>query len=228
MGLQLAIDTSTETASVALSNAAEIVSEMSWHVGRNHTTELMVNLTYLLRQTGVGPASIDAVFVARGPGSFNGLRAGVGTAKGLAFSLGVPIIGIGTLEVEAFQHARSALPICPVFDAGRGEIAVALFQQQDGKWLKLSQEHITTAQGLLSEIEGRTIFCGRIPTHIISQIEETLGMRAIIAGGAARLRRAGYLAELGWMRLESGELDDAATLEPLYLRRPVITIKERA
>lgn len=219
--MELAIDTATEIASIALSNTGKVAAEMSWYAGQNHTVELIPNLLHLLRQAKIEPKGIEAIIVAKGPGSFNGLRVGVGTAKGLAFALGIPLVGIGTLEAEAFPHAKAGLPICPVQDAGRGEIATALYQLQKGEWQRLVGEHITTVEELCLKLASRTLFCGRFSPDIAQQIEERLGEEAVILNGT--LRRAGFLAELGWRRLERGDLDHPTTLQPLYLRRPAIT-----
>ncbi len=221
--MELAIDTSTEIATIAISHRGEVEAEMSWPSGQNHTVELVPNLLHLLQQAKKNLHQIDAIIVAKGPGSFNGLRVGVGTAKGLAFALGIPIVGIGTLEVEAFQHAPTGLPICPLQDAARGELATALYQLQGGEWRQLIEEHITTVEGLCPKIAQRTLFCGRIPPHVAQELEGRLGERALILN--TTLRRAGFLAELGWRRLEKGEVDHPATLQPLYLRRPAVTIK---
>jgi len=225
--MELAIDTSTETASIALSSEGGVVAELTWNAGQNHTAELLPNLVYLLHQAKSKLKDIDGLIVAKGPGSFNGLRVGMSVAKGFALALGVPLVGISTLEVEAFPHAATALPICPILNAGRGEIATALFQVRRGKWRRLLEEHITTLDGLLPEIKGRTIFCGKIPHEVALQIEERLGDKAMVIEGAGLLRRAGYLAELGWRRLKEGDFDHSPTLQPLYLRRPAITISRR-
>ena len=161
--------------------------------------------------------------MARGPGSFNGLRVGISAAKGLAFSLGVPLIGISTLEAAAYQHAETGLPICPVFNAGRGEIAAALYQMQDGEWRQLAAEHLTTVEGLCSQITAETVFCGEYAPAIAAELRKQLGQRAIIPPSIAMVRRAGFLAELGQKRLEAGDYDDPATLQPIYLRLPHIT-----
>ena len=118
--MQLAIDTSTNIASLALTQDNEVRAELTWHCEQSHSVQLLPNLTHLLSQIGASLQSIDGIIVARGPGSFNGLRVGVSTAKGLAFSLGVPIVGIGSLEVAAYPHAATGLPVCPIFNAGRG------------------------------------------------------------------------------------------------------------
>ncbi len=219
--MQLAIDTSTDTASIALVQDGEVLAESTWRCEQNHTVELLPHLARLLNETEVGLQSISCIMVAKGPGSFNGLRVGIGTAKGLAFSLGIPIIGISSLEVEAYRYAETGLPICPIFNAGRGEIATAMYQKKDNKWCQLAAEHITTVEALGSEITTKTIFCGEFVPLIANQLRKRLKQRAIIP--TTELRPASLLAELGKQRLEAGDYDHPATLQPLYLRRPAIT-----
>jgi tRNA threonylcarbamoyl adenosine modification protein YeaZ len=225
--MELAIDTSTETAGIALSSRGEIIAELTWHAGQNHTTELVPSLICILEQAKISLKDINGIIVAKGPGSFNGLRVGMSFAKGLALSLNIPLVGISTLEVEAFPYASTTLPICPIQNAGRGEIATALFQVKRGKWRRVVEEHITTIEKLIPEIKGPTIFCGEMQQGVISQIEEKLGRKARIIKGSSRFRRAGCLAELGWRRLRSGDFDHSPTLEPLYLRRPAITVSHK-
>lgn len=222
--MELALDTSTDIASIALSCCSELQAEMTWTSEQNHTVELMPNVLHLLQQAKIEVKDIDSIIVAKGPGSFNGLRVGVAAAKGLAFALDVPLVGIITLEVEAFPYVETGLPVCPVQNAGRGEIAAAQYQLQNGNWQRLIVEHITTVEELCAKIATKTIFCGRFSPDIARHIEKCLGNRAIILKG---LRRAGSLAELGWRRLKMGETDNPATLQPLYLRSPSVTTKSR-
>ena len=223
--MEISIDTSNETASVALSENGYVTAELTWRAGQNHGTELLPNIDHLLKETD--RSTIKGVIVAIGPGSFNGLRVGLATAKGLALSFNAPLVGIGTLAVEAYQHSLRQEHICPIFSAGRGEIATALFANKDGKWQKLMDEHITTVDELCSKLKEKTIFCGQITEEIATQLKGILGEKAIIAQGALLLRRAGYLAELGAKRLANGESDNPATLQPLYLRKPAITMKKQ-
>lgn len=226
--MQLAIDTSTENASLALVQGADILTELTWHCGQNHTVELFPRLNFALEKSGREIHTIDCIFVARGPGSFNGLRVGVAAAKGLAFTLGIPIISIGTLEVMAYPHAGTGLPVCAILSAGREEIAAAMFQKRLRKgWTQLVPEHITTIKTLESEIKDKTIVCGEFNLALASEIMRRLKTRIVIPGQAARLRRAGFLAELGQARFAAGDYDDPATLQPLYLRRPPITERKK-
>jgi len=220
--MELAIDTSTDFCSIGLSHQGEIIAEITWHSGQNHTVELVPNINRLLNQSESSPQSLDAVFVAKGPGSFNGLRVGMSTAKGLACALDIPLVGISTLEVEAYPFAFTKLPIFPIHNAGRGEIAAAVYQLTD-VWRCLTPEHITTADAVCRQTKRKTIFCGEIPASVIEEIQKSLARYAIIPGAVARLRHASYLAILGWQRLGRGQLDDAANLQPLYLRQPPIT-----
>lgn len=225
--MELAIDTATDTASVAVSREGRQIAEISWLAGQNHTVNLMPNALRLFDLIGEELNKIDAVFVSLGPGSYNGLRAGLSAAKGLALSLNVRLVGIGTLEVEAYPHADAGLPVCVVQNAGRGEIATATFRMIDAEWRKLIEEHITTLDALCKTIVEKTIICGQFFAFPANQpdpkkfIAERLGDLAVIR--ETTLRRAGVLAELGWRRLEGGGNDDIATIQPLYLRRPAIT-----
>jgi tRNA threonylcarbamoyl adenosine modification protein YeaZ len=220
--MELAIDTSTDFCSIGLFCEGETVAEMAWHSGQNHTVELAPNIARLLNQVKSSPQSLRAVFVAKGPGSFNGLRVGLSTAKGLAFALDIPLVGISTLEIEAYPFTFTKLPICPIHNAGRGEIAAAIYQLKDS-WRCLTSEHITTVDALCRQTKRKTIFCGEIPPAVIEELQKRLARYAIIPDAAARLRHASHLAALGWQRLNGGQLDDAATIQPLYLRQPPIT-----
>jgi tRNA threonylcarbamoyl adenosine modification protein YeaZ len=217
----LAIDTSTDNASLALVKGDEVLAEANWRCERNHTVELLPHLARLLDEAKADISSISGIIVAKGPGSFNGLRVGISTAKGLAFSLGVPIIGISSLEVVAYEHAETGLPICPIFNAGRGEVAAAIYQRQNNNWRQLVAEHITTVDALCSGITAKTIFCGEFAPQVAKELKKQLGERAVIA--TTEPRRARLLAELGKQRFKVGDYDHPATLQPLYLRRPAIT-----
>lgn len=225
--MQLSIDTSTNFAGLALSIKQEVLAEITWRAEQNHTVELLPNLVQLLYQTKKGLESIDGISVAVGPGSYNGLRVGLSTAKGLALALNVPLVGVGTLEVEAYPYFYTGLPICPVHDAGRREIAAAVYRRCRNRWRELQAAHITTIDVLCSKVFSKTIFCGEMSESMALQIMGLLGSKAVIPEPAMRLRRVGYLALLGWQRLAKGDFDDSATLQPLYLRRPAITQPRR-
>jgi len=220
--MELAIDTSSNTASVSLSHKGETLLSLSWQSAHNHTMELLPNLVCLLQQAKVELGSIEAIMVAKGPGSFNGLRVGISTAKGLASALNIPLLGVNTLEAEAYPFAFTGLPLRPIHKAGREEIATALYQQKDNEWQCLEEENITTVKTLCRRIKQKTLFCGEIPPDIMSEIQQDLGKRAMISQSNSS-SRASSLATLGWRKFSRGEKDDLVTLQPLYLRPPHIT-----
>jgi tRNA threonylcarbamoyl adenosine modification protein YeaZ len=220
--MELAIDTSSDVAGLALSHGGEILASLTWRTAHNHTVELLPNLVRLLQQVGAELDSLEGIIVARGPGSFNGLRVGISIAKGLASSLSIPLLGVNTLEAEAYPFAFTGLPLRPVHRAGRHEIATALYRLKDDEWQRLEAERITTVTALCPRIRQKTIFCGEIPSNVRDEIRQKVGRRAIMSPGEVQ-SRANSLAILGWQKLVKGEQDDPVTLQPLYLRPPHIT-----
>lgn len=220
--MELAIDTSSHMIGIALSHKGEVVALQSWLTTQNHTVELLPNLVRLLGQLRAELNSLEAIFIAKGPGSFNGLRVGMSTAKGLAFALSIPLVGIGTLEAQAYPFAFTGLPIRPVQRAGCNELATAVYQQKDSKWQCLEAENITTIGMLCRRSKRKTVFCGEIPADVKIQIQQRLDRRAIIVPSNSQLC-ASSLAALGWLRLSEGTQDDPVALQPLYLRPPHIT-----
>src|SRR3972149_1891327 len=92
-------------ASLALSREGVLQAEVTWRCRRNHTVELLPTIERLLAQAGVTKGELTAVFACTGPGMYTGLRVGVSTAQGLAYALKLPVVGIGRLEMDAYQHA---------------------------------------------------------------------------------------------------------------------------
>ncbi len=224
--MELTIDTSTSHASLSLTHHGELKAEVSWHAGQNHTVELIPHLIHLFEQNDTDIRHIEALMVAKGPGSFNGLRVGLATAKGLAFSLGIPLVCIGTLEAIAYAHADAGLPICPILQAGRGEIATAVFNQIDGQWTKSFAEYVTTIDELCSSVKEQTLFCGEIKPEQLDQLQKKLG-EFVVFKESSPFSRASYLAELGWCRIEASDFDDPSTIQPFYLKKPSITEPRR-
>ena len=240
-GVLIAIDTSSEIGGVALYRDGRIVAEYTWHVGQNHTAETLPTLDYLLERAArskkpdkgrtaaeqseavAAKVALRGVVVAIGPGSFNGLRAGIALAKGLAFAASVPMVGVGTLEAAAYAHAATDWSICALQPAGRGEVAAAVYQMVGRVWTEKMAPEIMTLDALLARLERPVLFCGEPGPSDVATIAARLGVMAKFVSPAAMVRRAGFLAELGARRLEAGQVDDIATLQPLYLRRPPIT-----
>ncbi len=158
--MYLAIDTSSEFAGLSIIENGIILAEISWCCGSNHTVELLPHLDLLFKQSSIGMHELKGIIIASGPGSFNGLRVGLGTAKGLAFSLGIPIVGVNTLEAAAYQHAECGLPVCAIFKAGKCDVASASYQQTAEGWQCLIPSRLTTIEEICAQTHGKTVFCG--------------------------------------------------------------------
>ena len=216
----LAIDTSTYQTGLACYGEGGVLGECIWRSGRDHSAQLLPQLTLLLRHLGRPRTEIEAVAVALGPGSWSGLRGGVSTAKGLALSRGLPIIGIGTLDALLSQHERPGATTIPLIRLGRERFATGVARKQAAGRMAIEPRNVTLAE-ISAETTGRALFCGDVDAEVRAALREQLGSRALFLSPAACARRPSYMAELAWQRLQSGDLDDLATLEPIYLGEPV-------
>src|SRR5688500_16040942 len=115
----LAIDTSTTQAGIALYDG-QVQAEVAWRAGRDHGRQLLPVIHETLARLGRAPTDLAAIGAARGPGSFTGLRVGLSVGRGLAFALGLPLYGIGSLDVLAAGLAGYSGSIRAVLEAGRG------------------------------------------------------------------------------------------------------------
>ena len=223
----LAIDTSTRNASVALSDGGRVVAIRAWHSMVNHSSELMPAVAQLLESRGVRPKELHAVSVALGPGGFSALRTGVSAAKGMAMAVDIPIVGVGSLDLEAYPFRDAGTRICALLEAGRGEAASMLIAP-DGS--RSREDRITGPDELLDELggadEGVTLFCGEGLQSWAGNIRERLGPKALLCHTPPSAR-AGSLAELAHSRLEAGKTDDLDSLQPNYLRMPSIGSPKR-
>lgn len=216
----VALDTATGYASLALHDGFQVRVEHTWESQRRHTVELLPRLVAALEQVGLGAERLSGVAVTRGPGSFTGLRVGIALAKGLALARGLPLVGVPTLDVVAAAQRRDRRPLCAVLQAGRGRLCVATYRWRAGGWVAREEARLSTWSALVGQTVVPTLFCGEIDPAGADALA-SLGELAVLLPAAARLRRAGFLAEVAWRRLKRGETDDPATLTPIYLQVPV-------
>jgi tRNA threonylcarbamoyladenosine biosynthesis protein TsaB len=239
----LALDTSTNDACLALADGDTLLAELNWRVGQRHGSEALERARWLLRGQNVAMGQLDSIAVALGPGSFNGVRVAVATAKTLAFALDVPLYGVPTLDSIAWGARLSADPVWALLDAGRGEVFAACYggNANDGSddsaaaaaWAPrrvadddASPYLIITPEALAARISGRVVFTGAWRAATQDALALALGARARFTSPLGA-RRGAWLAELAMWRARRGAADDPRALEPLYLRRPNITSSAR-
>ncbi|HLH60398.1 MAG TPA: tRNA (adenosine(37)-N6)-threonylcarbamoyltransferase complex dimerization subunit type 1 TsaB [Ktedonobacteraceae bacterium] len=248
--LLLALDTSTRQASVALCSEDTLFGEYAWQVGNNHSVELLERIQRLVAECGNTMQDIDGVAVATGPGSFNGLRVAVASAKALAFALQRPLVGVSTLDIIAAQQQQWHGPICSILDAGRSEVYAACYlfdaMDQEGEIIyqmrRLSDYLLLTPQDLSAYLKNQLsawvgipgerdlppfLFCGEIIPAAREALHQLLPEHSFFVNPLQATRHASTLAMLAMQRILEGLVDDPLLLEPMYLRRPSITTSTR-
>lgn len=148
----LAIDTSTATLTVAVQNEIGQVFQSNTRAERNHSIHMMKGIEGTLKQAGLNIKDMDLITVGIGPGSYTGIRIAVTTAKTLAWSLNIPVVGVSSLAATALGGLASALSlqqagsgtiseladnkssywVIPLVDARRGQVYTGLYQLEQG------------------------------------------------------------------------------------------------
>jgi tRNA threonylcarbamoyladenosine biosynthesis protein TsaB len=217
-GAVLGIETATPRGSVALCSNGAVLGELSLTNPRSHSERLLPSVETLLKAASLTVKDLTAVSVSVGPGSFTGLRIGVAAAKGLAFSLGVPLFGIPTLEVLAANASPGRGPACAVIDARRGEVFAALFRSSGEKPVRVRRERIMTPAELAASLPPETLVLGDLPAELTDLLPSRGKRRVSLAPAHQNAPRAAVVALRGETFLAEGRPSETQTLVPLYLR----------
>ena len=241
----LAIDTSTSWASLALLDATGTPRAVrSWAVGQQHSVQIFGGIEQVLADGAAQRNDVTAVAVATGPGSFNGLRVAVTVAKTLAFVWGVPLVGVATLDAlaQVQNHAHGASrTIFAALEAGRDELYIGWYNlKNDARIVERSGAiSIATATersalGGMLQSDRPVLVTGELtPTHVqeLARIfgiaTDAPGPGAAFADPLAAPDRAVGVGEIALAQLARGDVADLLALEPMYVRRPNITVSTR-
>ena len=219
----LSLDTSTTVCSVALHTLDEsLLGCYELYTERTASSRLTLLIQDVVAHTGHTLADVSAIAVAKGPGSYTGLRIGVSTAKGLCFALDKPLIGINTLaamteQIRAFYAPETLL--CPMIDARRMEVYCAVYQQ-DGV------ERVATKAVVLDETsfadllaDNRVVFFGDGSDKARAMLTHP---NALFPTTQVRpsARTVGTLAGRAYA---AGQFEDLVTFEPYYLKEFMTT-----
>jgi tRNA threonylcarbamoyladenosine biosynthesis protein TsaB len=207
----LGVDTSTDQTGIAVTDGTDLL-DVSLPGGRQQTRDLLPAIDWLLTQHGLTLGQIGAAAVTIGPGSFTGLRVGLSVAKGLALAQGAAVIGIPTLEIVSWPYRASATPVLAVLPAGRSRFVWAV-----------AEPGVAIAAPVNSSLDELVEAAHARPDLLVAGELPPPAYEALVAAGVrleSRLlgsRRAAALVDLGWRRWAAGEVNDASSLEPIYL-----------
>jgi tRNA threonylcarbamoyladenosine biosynthesis protein TsaB len=214
----LTIDTSSPQGSIALYDGIRL-STRSWPAGRSHTTTLLSEIHHLLDTAEVEVSALAAIGVAIGPGTFTGLRVGLGVAKGFHLATGFPLIAVSTLEATALPFTACGNTVVPVVAAGRSRLSWARYESIDNVLRATELPRNSTVDELIDALTGDcpSIVVGELTDDEAGMVRS--GTSAFVPPLPVRLRHAGAFAEISWNRLRQNNVDDPASIEPIYLSR---------
>ena len=215
----LAFETSAKAASVALTQEGKLLGESYQNTGLTHSQTLMVMAQDLLRQCGVAISQLDAVAVAKGPGSFT-VRIGVAAAKGLAWGAELPCVGVSTLSAMAVGLGTWQGYVCPVMDARRSQVYNALFHVDCGKYTRIREDRAISLQELGEDVKNlsQPIFLvGDGSVLCYNTLLEAVPALVLPPEHRMHQRAVGVALEAQRM-MHEGAIPPAAELVPNYLR----------
>lgn len=230
----LALDASSNACSVALWHGsserdAEVVSRYV-EAPREHTRRLMPMVDEVLAESGRTLGDLDALAYGHGPGSFTGLRIAAGTAQGLAYALGVPLIGVSTLAALALAAHRhcGASYVLPALDARMGEVYTGAYHCHAGTVTLLGSEAVMAPERLslppgYEELEWLGVGSGwTLKKSMNADLQDAISQYFADWQPAAE-----DLVRLAAQRYAAGERTVAHHAQPVYLRDQVAWQKSR-
>ena len=211
----LAIDSATRSMGIALHDGHEIIAEHYWITRGYHTMQLAPEIVLMFRRAEKSASNLTAVAVAKGPGSYTGLRIGMALAKGLALVHNLRMVGIPTLDITAHSQPQSDKSMLVVVEAGRGRVAGMWYKWDSAGWQGIKEPENLTWAEIIENLEEETYICGEIGAkgRVVLKDEPL----AMVAPPPLSIRRPGVLADLGWQMIRSGKTDDPSILAPIYL-----------
>lgn len=210
-GPLLVVDTATTTAVIALgSSSGALIAERSWEAGYRHGEELLARISQLLDDQGVAAAGLGGLVVGTGPGAFTGLRVGLATVKGLAYALGLPVVGVPTGE-SLLAAARAATATTE--DRAPALVLVQPAGPSDRVLTRPGEPSRILAGGANPEL--------RAGERLVAvDLDGREAPDAVALGRSARAGLAAALLEAGAARFAAGAPDDLARLVPEYVTLP--------
>ncbi|WP_241575675.1 tRNA (adenosine(37)-N6)-threonylcarbamoyltransferase complex dimerization subunit type 1 TsaB [Rosenbergiella nectarea] len=219
----LALDTATEACSVALLNQGQIDAQFAL-TPREHTQRILPMVEQSLRDHKLTLQQLNALVCCLGPGSFTGVRIGIGIAQGLAYGAQLSLIGISSLEAlaEGAWRMHQAEKVLVAIDARMGEVYWAIYQRDgQGIWQGKESEQVLSPQAAVEKMQtlsGEWMTAG---TGWQAYPELLNGHALTLQQGESLLPQAEDMLPLAYLQLQAGNLIHPAEIEPIYLRNEV-------
>lgn len=213
----LTIDTSNEVLGVALIHDQQVIGEWVTNLAKNHSVRLMPAVEQLMLSVDVSPEQLNKIVVARGPGSYTGVRIGLTTAKTMAWGLGIPVVGVSSLKALSYQGRLFPSFICSFFNARRGLVYTGLYKWDKGQLRDVLEEQNILMKDWLEDLQrrnGDVLFLSPDIDQFKDMINDYLGERAIIPEEPFHIPRPSHLI----LAAEGQETDSVHNLTPNYLR----------
>lgn len=219
--LILAIDTSSATATAALTQDGKLLAEYIQNSGKTHSQRLMLIVDELLKSCGKKPEDIDLYACAAGPGSFTGLRIGASAVKAMAQVFNKPVAGVPTLDALAYNLYHFDGLICPMLDAQRGAVYSALYKWQKGKLIKLEDYRVIDAKELVEKLENQTVSIAILGDGVgIAEphIDKSTGKIQTVPTALAQ-SRASSSAAIALEMFQEERVESCYSFKPVYIRK---------
>jgi tRNA threonylcarbamoyladenosine biosynthesis protein TsaB len=218
----LAIDTASRLLGVALADRHAVIAERTWTTANRHSVELSPAIAEMMAQVNLPPRDLTAVAVAQGPGSFTGVRIGMGVAKGMAQALNIPLVAVPSLDIIAAGTPGEAFPLVVVMQAGRGRLVVGWYTWRESRWQPDGDMQLMTWDELLPSITQPSVINGELDERGLNAIHASAKPFYVVPVGY-RLRRAGFLAQVAYDRLDhldGAAVPDPVAVMPIYIKQP--------
>ncbi|KIL48333.1 tRNA (adenosine(37)-N6)-threonylcarbamoyltransferase complex dimerization subunit type 1 TsaB [Jeotgalibacillus campisalis] len=213
----LVIDTSNIPLSIAVLTEQTVIAETIINSKKNHSLQAMPAIESMLRSVDLSPKDLTRIVVAKGPGSYTGVRIGVTLAKTLAWTLSIPLVAVSSLAALTGAGRYFDGYICPVFNARRGQAYTGLYAYKDQELVQVKEDLNGLMEDWLNELslmDRKILFTGQDAAVFRELIIEKLGDRAVFATITENMPRAAELGLIG-MNMEPGNVHDVV---PNYIR----------
>lgn len=217
----LGIESATAQVGVAISGEEGVLASVHSSKDRRHAESITPQIRFVCDQAQVELSDVEAIAVDIGPGLFTGLRVGIASAMAVAHGLGVPMVGVSSLDLGAHAASHPDRLIVPCYDARRGEVFSAKYRSVSGQLERISEPAASTPEELASdvaELSEEVLLLGDGSQRYREHFESVSGVE--FAGPGLSYPSARSLVEIAREKAVAGEAVPPGEIQPLYIRLP--------